>query len=254
MAKTPTNTKPRVNRPVQEEDRRATKPSGLWSNALPGREQVAELKRNAIIREAARAFTRKGFHGTSMDDIAKYLGVTKPALYRYVKTKHEILFASFTIGLDSGFAHLERAEREGRTGLEKLRIALRGYLEDMLGSLGHPAALLEENALLPEHRLIIIERRDKAEKRFREMVRGGIADGSIVPCDPKLAIFTLLGAVNWVPKWYRDDGNWEPDEVAHALVEMATRAIAMDPSPRLRGPSPGNSAQKELPIQQETSK
>jgi len=214
--------------------RRTTRPplatpdvaEGAWRNALPGREQVAELKRQAIIREAARAFSRKGFHGTSMDDIAAHLGVTKAALYRYVQTKHEILFASFMIGLDSGFANMDRAEKEGSNGLEKLRIALTGYLEDMLGSLGHPTALLEENALLPEHAEIVIERRDEAEKRFRAMVKAGISDGSIIPCNPKLAIFAVLGAVNWVPKWYRDDGEWKPDEAARSLVDLVTRGLA----------------------------
>ena len=167
-----------------------------------------------------------------MDDIAAHLCVTKAALYRYVRNKHDILFACFNLGLDSGFAHLERGEREGVNGLEKLRIALRGYLEDMISELGHPAALLEENALLPEHARVIIRRRDDAEKRFRALVKEGIADGSIVPCDPKLAIFALLGAIQWVPKWYRDDGEWTAPQVAESLIDLIMRGIAAPTPPR----------------------
>ena len=197
-----------------------------WGDAIPTRAESANLKRASIVREAARAFNRAGFHGTSMDDIARHLGVSKAALYRYVRTKHEVLFACFSLGLDSGEANLDRAEREGANGLEKLRIACRGYLLDVLTILGHSVVLLEENALLPKQASIVIRRRDGIEKRFRALVTEGIEDGSIIECDPKLAIFNVLGAINWVPKWYRDDGHWSAADVAESLVDLTIRSIA----------------------------
>src|SRR5688500_7721560 len=136
-----------------------------WGNAIPTSAESASLKRASIVREAARAFNRAGFHGTSMDDIARHLGVSKAALYRYVRTKHEVLFTCFSLGLDSGEANLDRAEREGANGLEKLRIACRGYLLEVLTVLGHSVVLLEENALLPKQASIVIRRRDGIEKR-----------------------------------------------------------------------------------------
>ena len=214
--------------PRQRKSAKTPSPS-VWGDAVPGAEQSAALKRRSILRQAGRAFNRAGFHGTSMDDIAASLGVTKPALYRYVRSKHEVLFESFNLGLDSGFAHLDRAQREGRNGLDKLRIALTGYLEEMIGELGHPAILLEDNALLPEHARVIVRRRDQAEARFRALVSEGIADRSVVPCDPKLAVFAMLGAVSWVPKWYRDDGEWTPADVARSLVDIMVRGIARRP-------------------------
>jgi TetR/AcrR family transcriptional regulator len=203
-----------------------------WGNALPSRSERAELKRNSIFREAARCFSRAGFHGTSMDDIAQRLGVTKAALYRYVPNKHEVLFATFNLAMDSSFANLDRGEKEGSNGLEKLRIALQGYLEDLIGKLGHPVVLLEDSALLPEQSRALIRRRDEAERRFRKLVKEGIEDGSIAPCDPKLAVFALLGAINWVPKWYRDDGEWTAAQVSESLVNLVTRSIAAHPYPR----------------------
>jgi TetR/AcrR family transcriptional regulator len=204
----------------------------VWRNALPSRAERSELKRSTIILEAARSFNRAGFHGTSMDGIARRLGVTKAALYRYVPNKHDVLLACFNLAMDSSLANLARAEKEGANGLEKLRIAFRGYLEDLIGTLGHPVVLLEENALLPEQARAIIRRRDEAERRYRSLVKEGIEDGSITPCDPKLAVFALLGAVNWVPKWYRDDGEWSPAEVAESLVNLITRSIAAHPDNR----------------------
>ena len=211
---------------------RAGAPVPAWGNALPSRSQRAEIKRSSIFREAARSFNRAGFHGTSMDDIASRLGVTKAALYRYVPNKHEVLFASFNLAMDSSFASLERGEKEGANGLEKLRITLRGYLEDMIGKLGHPVVLLEDSALLPEQSRAIIRRRDEAERRYRKLVKEGIEDGSIIACDPKLAVFALLGAINWVPKWYRDDGEWTAAQVAESLVDLIIRSIAAHPGSR----------------------
>lgn len=217
-----------------------------WGNALPSQAERAELKRNSIFREAARCFNRTGFHGTSMDDIARRLGVTKAALYRYVPNKHEVLFASFELAMDSSFANLERGEKEGANGLEKLRIALRGYLEDLIGKLGHPVVLLEENALLPDQSRAVIRRRDAAEKRYRKLVEEGIEDGSIAPCDPKLAVFALLGAINWVPKWYRDDGEWTAAQVSESLVNLITRSIAAHPDGHRAGGRSGGGRRQSI--------
>ncbi len=200
-----------------------------WGNALPSRAERSELKRSSIILEAARSFNRTGFYGTSMADIAQRLGVTKAALYRYVPNKHDVLFACFNIAMDSSFASIERADKQGANGLEKVRIALRGYLEDLIGTLGHPVVLLEENALLPEQARAVIRRRDEAERRYRGFIKEGVEDGSIIPCDPKLAVFALMGAINWVPKWYRDDGDWSAAEVAESLVDMILRSISARP-------------------------
>ena len=175
---------------------REAAPVVAWGNALPSLSQNADLKRRSIVLEAARSLNRAGFHGTSMDDIASRLGVTKASLYRYVTSKHELLFASFNMAMDSSFANLDQGEREGANGLEKLRIAMRGYLADLIGKLGHPVVLLEENALLPDQSRAINKRRDEAEKRYRALVVQGIEDGSVAPCNSKLAVFALFGAIN----------------------------------------------------------
>ena len=200
-----------------------------WGNALPGRSESAELKRASIVREAAQSFNRSGFHATSMDEIASRLGVTKAALYRYVDNKHELLFASFQLAMESSFASLDEGERLGRSGLEKLRITLTIYLGDLIGKLGHPVVLLEDSALLADQKRAIIRLRDQAEKRYRALVEEGIRDGSIVPCNPKIAVFALFGAINWVPKWYRADGELSADQVVAALVAFITRGMAAHP-------------------------
>jgi TetR/AcrR family transcriptional regulator len=207
-----------------------------WANAVPSRAEQSQTKRKAIIREAARVFNRRGSHGTTLEDVAERLGVTKTALYRYVDNKNDLLCACHEEAMDIAFEHLAKGERAGRTGLEKIQIAMSGYLRSMISELGVPVLLLEENALEKESAVRVVALRDKFEKRLRSLVRAGIADGSIVPMDPKLAVFMLLGAVHWVTKWYSSSGPWTADEAASALIELATRSLAAKPGKSLRSP------------------
>ncbi len=201
-----------------------------WANAVPSRAEQTKHKRKAIIREAARVFNRRGSHGTTLDDVAERLSVTKTALYRYVDNKNDLLFACHEEAMEIASEHLEHGERTGKTGLEKIQIAMTGYLRSMISELGVPVLLLEENALEKESARRIVELRDRFELRLRALVRMGIDDGSIVAVDPKLAVFMLLGAVHWVTKWYSASGAWSPEDVSAALIELATRGLAAKPS------------------------
>jgi TetR/AcrR family transcriptional regulator len=196
---------------------------------VPSRAEQSDTKRKAIIREAARVFNRRGSHGTTLEDVAERLGVTKTALYRYVNNKNDLLCACHEEAMEMASEHLDIGERTGRTGLEKIQIAMSGYLRSMISDLGVPILLLEENALEKESAARILALRDAFEKRLRRLAEEGIADGSIVVTDPKLAVFMLLGAVHWVTKWYSPDGPWTADDASDALIELATRGLAAKP-------------------------
>jgi len=204
-----------------------------WANAVPNRAQQQELKRQAIIREAARIFSRRGFHGATLDDVADRLGVTKTALYRYVRNKNDLIFACHEEAMDIAFRALDRGEAQGRTGLEKIRIGMQTYLAEMIGELGVPVLILEENSLQGDEAERIYGLRDAFEQRLRGLFEQGIADGSILPLSAKLAVFMLLGSIHWVTKWYRPEGAWSAEDVAEALLELATRGLAAAPTPAL---------------------
>jgi TetR/AcrR family transcriptional regulator len=200
-----------------------------WANALPSRAEQSDMKRKAIIREAARVFNRRGSHGTTLDDVADRLGVTKAALYRYVDNKNDLLFACHEEAMEIANEQLGIGERQGRTGLEKIRIGMTGYLRVMIGDMGVPVLVLEENALAENSARQIIVLRDAFEKRLRGLVEQGIRDGSILPVNPKLAVFMLLGALNWVTKWYSPEGAWTAEQASSAVIELATRGFAAQP-------------------------
>ena len=204
-----------------------------WASALPDREEILETKRKAIIREAAKVFNRRGSHGATLDDVAERLGDSKAALYRYVQSKQDLLYACHEEAMEIARESVDKGEQEGSTGLEKIQIGMSTYLREMIGAMGVPVLILEENSLTGEQARHIMYLRDEFEKRMRRLVEEGIADGSILPLNPKLAMFMLLGAVHWVTKWYSPDGAWTADEVADALIEMATRGLAAQPGDRL---------------------
>jgi TetR/AcrR family transcriptional regulator len=200
-----------------------------WSTVVPSRDELHEAKRGALLREAASAFTRKGFHAASLDDIAQKLGVTKAALYHYFPSKHALLKECFNRAFKAGFDGLARAEAQGGSARVRLNNALRFYLKDMIDELSCCVVLTEEHALLPEDYTELKEQRDRFEIALRDLIRAGIADGSIVPCDPKLTVFTILGAVHWVSKWFNQGGAWSPEAVSKALTDLLDRMVSSTP-------------------------
>ena len=204
-----------------------------WKDAVPVPSAQFDRKREVLLREAAASFNRRGYHGTSLTEIAKKLGVTKAALYTYVPSKEELLYYCHDAAMDSAIESLHKAQATPGTGLQRLTLTLRRYLEMMLGREGGYVVLLEENAMKPVHVRAIIKRRDQFEKGLREFVAEGIADGSIVACNPKLAVFMMMGALNWGRKWFRPNGSWSGVQIAHALTEMLERALSTHPSAAL---------------------
>ncbi|MGZ5235034.1 MAG: TetR family transcriptional regulator [Caldimonas sp.] len=204
-----------------------------WKNVVPAASAQFDRKREVLLREAAASFNRRGYHGTSLAEIARKLGVTKAALYTYVPSKEELLFYCHDSAMDTAFESLRQARAEGGSGLRKLTATLRRYLEAMLGEEGGYVVLLEENAMKPLHVRAIVKRRDQFEEGLRELVAEGIADGSIVACNPKLAVFMALGALNWGRKWYRPNGTWTGPQIAFALTQMLERSLSSTPAAAL---------------------
>jgi TetR/AcrR family transcriptional regulator len=200
---------------------------------FPTKEDVHGIKRQEVLREAAASFNSKGYHGTSMNEIAASLGVTKAALYHYFPNKNAVLAACFEHAMEVCFACLERGRREGKNGRERLILTIAGYVEQLIDELNCCVVLLEEQALEPEDHAKLVRQRDRFERSLRALVREGIEDGSVIPCDPKLAIFVLLGAMNWVPKWFKPSGAWKSDQLTAALSQLFERVISSSPAPAL---------------------
>lgn len=191
-----------------------------WKNALQTNEDIQRLKREAVLREAGKAFGKKGYHNTSLDDVAKSLQVSKGTLYNYVKDKQEILFECHTIALDIGDRAFAYGTAQGSNGAQTLRYTMEHYIELLTEELGACAVLMEVDAMRPNDRKIAVARRDAFEQSFVEMLERGIADGSIRHIDPKLAVFTFMGALNWLPRWFNADGRLSGQDIAKSVTDI----------------------------------
>ncbi|WP_170984270.1 TetR/AcrR family transcriptional regulator [Rhodoligotrophos defluvii] len=199
--------------------------SGAWKNVVLSRDEQFALKRTALLREAARAFSARGYHQTSLVDVAQTLGVTKAALYYYVSNKQEILYECHMMALDFGEQALAHALQHGRNGREKVVLLTQRYLELLTSEIGSCAVLAEVNALEPENRDRVVKRRDDFDRRFRQLINEGIADGSLRNVDPKLTVFFFMGAANWLTRWFTPDGEKSGAAIAAAFSDLLDRGI-----------------------------
>lgn len=196
-----------------------------WKDALPSREDLQALKKTALVRAAGRAFKVKGFHNTSLDEVAQALNVTKAALYYYVKGKRELLFETQTLALDLGDVALEYGDG-GKTGLEKLARTMGKYVTLVTEDFISQAFTANLEDMLPEHQVIIRKRHRAFDQRLRKFVEDGISDGSIASCDPKIAVAWMMGSVNWIPHWFRQEGEYGPEEIGQMFVKFISHGVA----------------------------
>lgn len=188
------------------------------------REKQFGNKRRAVIRAAGEAFRRDGYHNTSMVDIAKTLGLTKAALYYYVKSKEEILYACHVMVYDAMGEILTESSGTGETGLDELSIIF-SELAKMLTRDG-VSVLTDVSSLGGEWRQDVLSRRNVIEARITAIVRRGMEDGSIGHGDPQLAVYFFMGALNWLNAWYAPGGRLDGDIIAEQFTAQMRNGLA----------------------------
>jgi TetR/AcrR family transcriptional regulator len=198
-----------------------------WGSRAAGEvRQRQELRRETILEVAARSLNRAGYRGTSVEDIASELNVSKAALYYYVKNKEQMFVACHEAALDVAMEGLREAHRTGRSPEEKLRTALRWYVEAATGTLkGAVVVSFEKGAVSPAVERRLIRRRDEYELELRRLVEEGIRSGVFCACDAKIVTFAILGAIAWIPKWYSPQGEREPKAIADIISDFVVRGL-----------------------------
>jgi AcrR family transcriptional regulator len=183
------------------------------------------LKRDAVILAAARAFRERGYHNTSLDDLAASLKVTKPTLYIYVPSKEAILFECFRAGLAQIQETLEHCEGAQGPARERLFAFIRGYAAAIVGDFGWCMLRAEDQHLGTQLRRRIKLLKSGIDRRMRALIDAGVADGSIRACDTKMTAFALAGALNWMGHWYREDASLKPAEIADRFIDVFNRGL-----------------------------
>ena len=182
------------------------------------RARQREIKRDAVILAAARAFRLRGYHNTSVDDLAALLNVTKPTIYHYLDNKEEILFECFRTGLDQIKSAFDEVRDSNTPAIERLTAVMRKYAEAITSEFGWCMVRAEDQDLSPVMSRRINALKSQIDRGIRALITDGIADGSISPCDPKMTAFALAGAMNWIAHWHRADAELTPDQIADRFL------------------------------------
>ena len=176
-------------------------------------------RRAEILHAALRAFRDKGYHATTLENIADLLGVRKAALYHYFPEKEAILYACHQEGLAEVHLHVAEATARYPKASERLAHLIREHVRVMTDTLEGSSLAFEVTALAPEHQAVVIAARDRYERALRDAIVQGVADGEFRDLNPKIPVFAILGAINWIARWYRPEGPLHAAELGTQFAE-----------------------------------
>jgi AcrR family transcriptional regulator len=194
--------------------------------AFADRRRDPASKREAVLKTAAQLFLEKSYGRTSLNDVADRLKITKPALYHYFRNKEEILLECYRLGTSLIEEILNGIASHCGTGLEKVEAFIYSYANVMTVNFGRCVMRLDAGDLSSEAFAEVRNYKRKIDRRLRSFIQEGIEDGSIAPCDPKLAAFSTAGALNWICQWYEPEGALSAEEIASQFARTLTRGLA----------------------------
>src|SRR5450759_473264 len=200
-------------------------PEPHWK-AFSSRRRDPATKREAVLKTAAQLFLEKSYGRTSLNDVAERLKITKPALYHYFRNKEEILIECYRLGTGLIEETLNEIAAHCGTGLEKVEAFIYSYANVMTVNFGRCVMRIDQGDLSTDALIEVKAYKRKIDRRLRSFIREGIEDGSIGECDPKLAAFSIAGALNWICVWYEPDGALSPEEIAAQFSRTLTQGLA----------------------------
>lgn len=189
------------------------------------REQERAAKRDAVLRAAVRMFNQRGFHTTSLDDVAASLHISKPLIYHYLGAKEQVLFECLRIGVKRLREAASQAEQLQGTGLERLKFFLCRYAEVIMDDFGSCVIRTGDEALTPEIREQFRDMKREIDQALRRFMQEAADDRSASISDVKLTSFAFAGALNWTMRWQNPEGDLPPDIIARRLVDILVRGI-----------------------------
>lgn len=180
-----------------------------------------------VLKSAANIFFAKGFHATSIEDVARDVGMLKGSLYYYIKSKDDLLFQLLLAGIEDGDAYIaQHIDPEGDP-LEQLERAVRAQIDYIIEHRVPFGLFLHEFDSLSgkrQHKLISVMSR--YNNRFVELVRRGQAQGKLMEGEPWLIVNGILGMCNWLYRWYDTDpasnhaNGSNPEQVKQVFLQI----------------------------------
>ena len=190
-----------------------------------GAAESVDERKDEILRELGAAVRERGFGALTMKDVADRLGLVKGNLYYYFKNKQELLYHCHIKCMEVSLKALEEAERSRAAPSERLRTLLVRHIRGISDEAYGAVLLTDLESLTLAQRRKYVALRDRFEQGVRALIKAGIARGEFRRQDPRIAGFALLGAINWIPKWYRPGGELSSQEIAEQFADFFLRSL-----------------------------
>ena len=186
------------------------------------------VRKQKIIDTAADLFQRKGYSTTTLDDVAKELGVSKAALYHYVSRKDELLSIIYAHSIKNIFMGTYEILDMDLPPNEKLRLFIHNHIKNIIiKSLPMFAVFFsEENQLLEKDYQKIRREKKKYNHILEEIIKEGISKGAFKKVDVKLQSYAILGMCNWIHKWYKEGlTKYTADQISDHFISLLEKGI-----------------------------
>jgi TetR/AcrR family transcriptional regulator, cholesterol catabolism regulator len=185
------------------------------------RSRPSNDRRQQIIEVSTELFRERGYHVTSLEDIAERIGFTKPAIYYYFKSKEDILFAIVEEIVDEAYERIASIAAGPGPCVERLRALLVANTEAVLTNRDANAVFYNERGLLSTNRERMMRAREREYTRLvRDLYTEGVEQGELFDVDPSVATATLLGASIWTYRWVNPTGSLSIPEVAEMVADL----------------------------------
>ncbi|WP_059103114.1 TetR/AcrR family transcriptional regulator [Shouchella shacheensis] len=190
------------------------------------RERKTAKRKEEIIRSAMSILAEKGYHGTTMEEIASTLLMTKGSVYYYFKDKQDLLFQGQEMLLEQSIKNVQAVQRQHLPVIEKVRRAVKVHIEYLISERsGFEMMLNPKQSFSTQQLEKILTLRNDYEKCFDQMIEEGIVRGEFVSSDIKVVRNIMLGAMNWVTQWYTVEGEKDQSEMAEDVSKYLLRIL-----------------------------
>lgn len=198
----------------------------LARGAKAGKLAKPSTRLEEVLQSAAKIFFAKGFHATSIEDVARDVGMLKGSLYYYIKSKDDLLFQLLLAGIEDGDTFIAGQIEPDGDPLEQLERAIRAQIDYIIQNRVPFGLFLHEFDSLSgkrQHKLISVMSR--YNNRFVELVKRGQAQGKLMEGEPWLIVNGMLGMCNWLYRWYDQDEVQDPERIKDIFVRLLLQGI-----------------------------
>jgi len=193
--------------------------SSLWA-------EVSFLKRDRILKEAANLFAERGYHGTTIDDIADRFGATKPFVYYHFKSKLALLIELCERGTTEALSAAERAISARGTPRERLDQFVRDFTAVALENHLYVKIYFHEEINLPKaHSDRINRMRKEIDWKLTKLLEDGVKEGEFSIEDPAMCCLVIAGMISYAFAWYRRGGRLQTEEICSQMSRLVLNMV-----------------------------